>query len=267
MQIENFSEKVTFGKFSTECEKVFWNWGEAETRGKCIIASGGWTPLHANRGKNGRKEEKRKTEDDDTGLDDGSELQQVEGENRKQRTKKKKKIQLNPIERVMIYYWIVYYVVNVSLVDNKINWFKLIDWTRKAFPKCVPECKVLYTCSSYLPIVAWAETWRRLWGNGNFRMTFLKEKKFHFPAQNFLWPFSHRLYFVSEIWYVTYMTPLFLTKNLNFRQKYPSLTPFFSQFVLCLTSDYSTSQIIGGRMHGPSTPPQFFWRWASPSPL
>ena len=42
------------------------------------------------------------------------------------------------------------------------------------------------------------------------------------------------------------MTPLFLTKNLNFGQKYSSLTPFLSQFVLCLTSHNSTSQNIGG---------------------
>jgi len=40
--------------------------------------------------------------------------------------------------------------------------------------------------------------------------------------------------------------PLFLTKNLKFRQKYSSLTPFLSQFVLFLTSHNSTSQNIGG---------------------
>src|SRR6218665_90241 len=43
------------------------------------------------------------------------------------------------------------------------------------------------------------------------------------------------------------MTPIFLTKNLNFRQKYSSLTPFLSQFVLFLTRTHnSTSQNIGG---------------------
>src|SRR6218665_3640427 len=43
------------------------------------------------------------------------------------------------------------------------------------------------------------------------------------------------------------MTTLCLTKTLNFRQKYSSLTPFLSQFVLCLTSHNSrpTSHNIG----------------------
>src|SRR6218665_677960 len=41
------------------------------------------------------------------------------------------------------------------------------------------------------------------------------------------------------------MTP-FLTKNLKFRQKYSSLTPFLSQFVLFLTSHNTTSQNVGG---------------------
>ena len=36
---------VTFGKFSTEFETLFENWGKSETEGKCIIDSGGWTPL------------------------------------------------------------------------------------------------------------------------------------------------------------------------------------------------------------------------------
>src|SRR6218665_3158422 len=42
------------------------------------------------------------------------------------------------------------------------------------------------------------------------------------------------------------MTPIFLTKSLNFRQKYSSLTPFLRQVVLCLTSHNSTSENIGG---------------------
>src|SRR6218665_2047429 len=61
-------------------------------------------------------------------------------------------------------------------------------------------------------------------------MTFFR-KKFHFYAQN---------KFLMTIF------TLFLTKNLDFRTKDFSLRPFFSQFVLCLTSNNSTSQNIGG---------------------
>ena len=50
------------------------------------------------------------------------------------------------------------------------------------------------------------------------------------------------------------MTLLFSTKTLNFRQKYSSLTPFLSQFVLCLTSQYF-SKYWG--MHGPSPTSNF----------
>ena len=39
------SEKVTLGKLSTESEKIFGNRREIWNKGKCIIASGGWTPL------------------------------------------------------------------------------------------------------------------------------------------------------------------------------------------------------------------------------
>src|SRR6218665_789767 len=44
----------------------------------------------------------------------------------------------------------------------------------------------------------------------------------------------------------------FLTKNLDFRTNNSSFTPLFTQFVVCLTSNNSTSQNIGGRMHGPT---------------
>src|SRR6218665_1168239 len=73
----------------------------------------------------------------------------------------------------------------------------------------------------------------------------------------------------SEISYITYMTdcmtPFFLTKNLDFRQKYSSLTPF-------LVSPYNAShpvtallKILGGRMHGP--PPPQIGDGPSPFPL
>src|SRR6218665_2723163 len=40
-----FREKVKSIKISTECQQIFGNSGEILNRGKCIIASGGWTPL------------------------------------------------------------------------------------------------------------------------------------------------------------------------------------------------------------------------------
>src|SRR6218665_1424639 len=71
---------------------------------------------------------------------------------------------------------------------------------------------------------------------------------------------------LSEILYITYMTLLFLTKSLNFRRKYSSLTLF-------LVSSYFTShpirillKILGGRMHG-QPPPKMFWGTVSPAPL
>jgi len=73
---------------------------------------------------------------------------------------------------------------------------------------------------------ALAETWRRLWGDGNFRMTFLRK------TISILSPtisdnlFSDSICLKSDIYnrpIGAYMTPLFLTKNLNFRQKYSYL--------------------------------------------
>jgi len=42
---EIFLEKVKLRKFSTESEKFLKIGGKSETGGKCIIVSGGWTPL------------------------------------------------------------------------------------------------------------------------------------------------------------------------------------------------------------------------------
>src|SRR6218665_3293946 len=63
----------------------------------------------------------------------------------------------------------------------------------------------------------------------------------------------------------TILTPIFLTRNLNFRQKYSFLTPFVSQFIRCLTSHNSTSQNIGGTGAWAVPPPQIFGG-PSPSP-
>lgn len=42
---KKFSAKVKARIFTTESEKFSENRGNSETRGKCIIASEGWTPL------------------------------------------------------------------------------------------------------------------------------------------------------------------------------------------------------------------------------
>ena len=110
-----------------------------------------------------------------------------------------------------------------------------------------------------------AETWRRLWrGRKKFRrpnfLTTFFMRKFSFNRPQFLTTiFSHRLYFVcllslqSEILYITYIV---FTKNLDFRPKYSFLPPFFSHFILFLTSDNDTSQNIVGTDAWTVPPPQ-----------
>src|SRR6218665_1800341 len=58
----------------------------------------------------------------------------------------------------------------------------------------------------------------------------------------------------------------FLSPNLDLTTKNSSLTPIFSQLVVSLTSNNSTSQNIGGRMHGPSLDLKF-WGTVPPVPL
>ena len=57
---------------------------------------------------------------------------------------------------------------------------------------------------------------------------------------------------------------LFLTKNLDFRTTNSSLTPFFTQYVLCLIYNNSTSPNIGGTDAWAVSPPQIL-REPSPS--
>src|SRR6218665_688103 len=62
------------------------------------------------------------------------------------------------------------------------------------------------------------------------------------------------------------MTPLFLTKNLDFSQKYSSLIPFLvTSYILCLTSDNSISQNIGETFAW-AVPHLTFWGDRPPSP-
>ena len=85
-------------------------------------------------------------------------------------------------------------------------------------------------------------------------------KNFNFNTQNFGWLFLvidsilsvFCLSLLSHIWYITtYMTmwPLydpFLGQKPLFQNKQFLLETFFSQFVLCLTSNNNTSRNIGG---------------------
>jgi len=104
--------------------------------------------------------------------------------------------------------------------------------------------------------------WRRLWGRKKIsRAKFSNDvfwEKIQFFRPKFLTTFlfsHHQLYFVCLLsvtifWnlihniYDPFLGTKFLTKNLDFRTKNSSLTPFFRQFVLCLTSESSTSQDI-----------------------
>ena len=59
---------------------------------------------------------------------------------------------------------------------------------------------------------------------------------------------------------------LFFTRKATISEKNSLMTPFyFTLFVLSRAFDNTTSQNIGGRIHGPS-PPQIFWGDRPPSP-
>jgi len=92
-------------------------------------------------------------------------------------------------------------------------------------------------------------------------MTFLG-KNFHFNIQKSF--FSHRLYFLCLLPVSTVRNLTcnkydpFLDQRTSISEKILPWDHFFSQFVLCLTSNNSTSRNIeGGRMHGPSPTSNF----------
>ena len=72
--------------------------------------------------------------------------------------------------------------------------------------------------------------------------------------------FSHLLYFVCllPVSAVNIYITLFLTKPL-FQNKKFFLETFFSQFVLCLTANNSTSRNIGGADAWAAPHLKFFW--------
>jgi len=151
------------------------------------------------------------------------------------------------------------------------------EWITTTFAYTIT--RVWYTvyqlpwAGTYSEFLGEVQHWRRLGadfrGDGtNFVsqiFEWLLGKNFHFTSQNFRQLFLVIdsilsvfccLFSVSTVWNLIYniFDPLFLTKNLF--QKILILDTFFSQFVLCLTSENSTSQNIGGTDACAVPPPQ-----------
>ena len=118
-----------------------------------------------------------------------------------------------------------------------------------------------------------AETWRQVWGDGKlfsgprFLNDVFSEKMSIFKAKisddlflvilGFFLSFPR--FFVSfTMFNVVY--DHFLTRTTTVSEKNSFMTPFLKTlFVLSRESDNTTSQNIGGRMHGPSPTSNFFW--------
>ena len=104
-----------------------------------------------------------------------------------------------------------------------------------------------------------AETWRRVWGmdkifaDQDFWMTFFSDKNFHFHGKNFWWFVFLVIDQVFRIFPFFYLIFRILTMlNVVYDPFFTRKTPFLTLFVLSRASDNTTSQNIGGRMHGPS---------------
>src|SRR6218665_1878327 len=83
--------------------------------------------------------------------------------------------------------------------------------------------KVKYTNACIVRCSPWAETWRRVWGDGNkFRGPIKFVMTFFLVIDRFS---VFCLSLLSEIRYITYMT-IFLTKNLCSEQNIPPLHLF-----------------------------------------
>ena len=105
-----------------------------------------------------------------------------------------------------------------------------------------------------------AETWRRVWGDGNFfSRTKISEwryffEKIPFSQQEFLMTFFLVTDLVFRIFPFFYQIfRIFTMLNVVYDPFLTRKPPFFTLFILSRTSDNTTSQNIGGgRMHGPS---------------
>src|SRR6218665_3945277 len=93
-----------------------------------------------------------------------------------------------------------------------------------------------------------AETWRRVWGGRtNFSPTKISERLFLVVDQVFPdFPFFYQIFRIFTMFNVVYGP--FLTRK----------TPFFTLFILSRTSDYTTSQNIGGTDGWTFPPPKIF---------
>ena len=83
-------------------------------------------------------------------------------------------------------------------------------------------------------------------------MTFFISHRPGFSDFPFLFPDSPYLYALNVVY------DPFFTRKTTISEKNSLTTPFFTLFVLSRASDNTTSQNIGGRMHGPS-PHLKFW--------
>jgi len=118
-----------------------------------------------------------------------------------------------------------------------------------------------------------AETWRRVWGDGKIFRGAQEDfflKKFPFPRQKFLMTFFHRPGFSNfpshfpdfpDLYFVRCRTQPFPHKKNTF---FPILAA--RNFFLVSLSHNTTSQNIGGRMHGPF-PHLKLWGTVPPVPL
>jgi len=127
-----------------------------------------------------------------------------------------------------------------------------------------------------LLFLTWAETWRRVWGDGkkfrgpNFPKIFFYENISIFNAENFWRPFliidlllsPFASLPLSKIWYIPYI--FFLTKNLYFTKNIPSShiflsTAYFPAHPVTLLLQILTDGCMGRH------PPQIFLVTVSPS--
>ena len=107
----------------------------------------------------------------------------------------------------------------------------------------------------------WTE---KIFEDQNFWMRFFSGKNSHFHALNFWWPlFSHRPGFSDFPYHYCVKCRIwsFLHKKSHyFRKEFLDDSFFKTLFVLSRASDNTTSQNMGGRMHGPSPTSNFFGR-------
>ena len=116
-------------------------------------------------------------------------------------------------------------------------------------------------------LTAWAETWRRIWGD---QKTFSRpnfRKNFHFQGKNFWWPFFLVIDLVLRIFpFFSHIFRMFTMLNVVYDHFLTRKPPFFTLFKLSRTSDNTTSQNIGGDQCMGRPPPQILGGTVPPVP-